>query len=217
VLLPVLDSGLGAFGTSWITEATMSREPSYWVAGGGPPNEHETDGFHRLPDRGFPRGAIFHVPRRESGQTHFALRLRELSRNPNAYGTELPVVREKDFIGPRMSLYDVPIGPGVRSKLRLYSLDPPEGEPGEVGVTFTRAGTNRSVHSSALSWTRPPCTYESCMPTYAELDLDTLSWNPEMRAGGRFDLSFWTNYADAWAFITVVDNTTQAVSVVSPR
>jgi hypothetical protein len=217
VLLPVLDSGSGVFGTSWVTEAVMSKDPSYWVGGSAPTNGHETDGFRRLPGRGFPRGAIFHVPRRESEQTHFALRLRELSRNPDAYGTELPVVREKDFAGPRMSLYDVPVGPGVRSKLRLYSLNPPKGEKGEVSVTFLRAGTNRYVLSWGLSWTRPPCTYESCMPAYADLDLDTLSWNPEMRAGGRFDLSFWTNYADAWAFITVVDNTTQAVSVISPR
>jgi hypothetical protein len=165
------------------------------VAGSAPSDGHETDGFRRLPGRGFPRGAIFHVPRRESEQTHFALRLRELSRNPDAYGTELPVVHEKDFVGPRMSLYDVPVGPSVRSKLRLYSLNPPEGEEGEVWVTFSRAGTNRYVLSWLLSWTRPPCTYESCMPAYAELDLDTLSWNPEMRAGGRFDLSFWTTYA----------------------
>ena len=217
VLLPVLDSGSGVFGSSWATEAIMSRDPTYYVASAASWDGHETDGFQRLPARGFPRGAIVHVPRRDSEMTHFALRLRELSRNPDAYGTELPVVREKDFVGPRMSLYDVPIGPNVRSKLRLYSLDPPEGEEGEVSVAFLRAGTNRYVQSWGFSWTRPPCTYESCMPAYAELDLGTLSWNPEIRAGGRFDLSFWTNYADAWAFITVVDNATQAVSVVSPR
>lgn len=51
---------------------------------------------------------------------------------------------------------------------------------------------------------------------YAELDLDTLSSNPQIGSGGRFDL-FWTNYADVWAFVSVVDNTTQTVSVISPR
>ncbi len=161
---------------------------------------------------------MVYIPRRVSEQTHLALRLREVSRNPDAFGTELPVVREKGYLGPRMHLYDVPIGPAIRSKLRVYSLDPPEGDLGEVGVTITRAGTNRVVRSGyRLQWTRPPCSYESCMPAYAELDLDPSLLDPRQPQSGRFDVYFWTNYADAWAFVTVVDNATQSVSVVSPR
>jgi hypothetical protein len=55
------------------------------------------------------------------------------------------------------------------------------------------------------------------MPAYAELDLDPLLLAPGLAASGRFDLNFWTNYADAWAFVTVVDNATQSVSVATPR
>ena len=61
------------------------------------------------------------------------------------------------------------------------------------------------------------CTYDSCVPAYAELDLDALSSDPRIGTGGRFDLTFWTNYAEVWAFVSVVDNTTQTVSVISPR
>jgi hypothetical protein len=216
VLLPVLDGGPGAFGSSWETEAMVSGEPTYYVAAGAPPDATGTAG-RRFPGRGFPNGAIFAVPRRDSGQTHFALRLRETSRNPDGYGTELPVVREKDFAGPQVSFYDVPAGPRFRSKLRIYSLNPPEGDPGAISVRLALSGTNREAGSWAPTWTRPRCTFDSCMPAYAELDLDTLSWIPEIRAGGRFDLKLWTNYANVWGFVSVVDNETQSVSVISPR
>jgi hypothetical protein len=217
VLLPVLDSGPGALGSSWETEAIVSGEPTYYVAASAPGSANDTAGFRRFSGHGFPNGAVFAVPRRESAETHYALRLRETSRNPDSYGTELPVVREKDFVGPPMFFYDVPAGPRFRSKLRVYSLNPPEGTNGQVSARLTLSGTRREVTWQPLTWMRPRCTYESCMPTYAELDLDTLSWIPEIRAGGRFDLSFWTNYANAWAFVSVVDNTTQSVSVISPR
>jgi len=216
VLLPVLDGGPGALGSSWETEAIVSTEPTYNVASVAPPDTTVTTG-RRFSGRGFPNGAIFAVPRRESGQTHFALRLRETSRNPDGYGTELPVMREKDFLDPRMALYDVPAGPRFRSKLRIYSLNPPEGDDGEVSVHILLSGTNRELGSSLLRWTRPQCTFDFCMPAYAELDLDTLSSIPAIHAGGRFDLALWTNYAKLWGLVSVVDNTTQSVSVVTPR
>ncbi|HEX7681463.1 MAG TPA: hypothetical protein VF713_25280 [Thermoanaerobaculia bacterium] len=216
VLLPVLDGGPGAFGSKWETEAIVSAEPTYYVAAVAPPNAADTLG-RRFSGRGFPNGAVFAVPRRESGQTHFALRLRETSRNPDGYGTELPVVREKDFLSFGMSLYDVPAGPRFRSKLRIYGLNPPEGDEGDVSVHILLSGTNRELGSQPLPWTRPRCTFDSCMPAYAELDLDRLSSIPEIRAGGRFDLELWTNYAKVWGFVSVVDNTTQSVSVISPR
>lgn len=215
VLLPVLDGGPGALGSSWETEAMVSTEPSFYFASVAPPDAVDSTG-RRFSGRGFPNGAIFAVPRRDSAQTHFALRLRETSRNPDGYGTELPVAREKDYFGPRMHIYDVPAGPRFRSKLRIYSLNPPEGDNGDVSITILRSGTNREVASWLLRWTRPQCTFDSCMPAYAELDLDTMS-APEIRAGGRFDLSLWTNYADIWGFVSVVDNETQSVSVISPR
>ena len=217
VLLPVLDGGPGVLGSMWETEAVVGTEPSYYVGTNAPANGNETAGFRRFSGRGFPHGAVFAIPRRESAQTHVALRLREASRNPDGYGTELPVVHEKDFASPRVTLYDVPVGPRFRSKLRVYSINPPSGDEGNVSVTLTRAGTNRYVTSRQLPWTRPRCSYESCMPAYAEVDLESLPGSPEIQAGSRFDLSFWGSYADIWAFVTVVDNTTQSVSVISPR
>jgi hypothetical protein len=211
VLLPVLDGGPGVLGSIWETEAIVGTQP-FFLAGAG----ENTTGFRRFSGRGFPHGAIFALPRRESESIHIALRLREVSRNPDGYGTELPVVHEKDFVSPRVTLYDVPVGPRFRSKLRVYSINPPMGNEGDVSFTLTRSGTNRYVTLERLPWTRPRCTYDSCMPAYAEIDLDSLS-GPEFRAGGRFDLSFQLSYADIWAFVTVVDNTTQSVSVISPR
>jgi len=106
--------------------------------------------------------------------------------------------------------------PRFRSKLRLYGLNPPDGDMGEVSVRLTLSGTNREMTSWALPGHAPRCTYDSCMPAYAELDLDTLSSNPQIGSGGRFDLTFW-HYADVWTFVSVVDNTTQTVSLISPR
>jgi hypothetical protein len=217
VLLPVLDGGPGVLGSLWETEAIVAGQPSYLVAASAPPGENDTAGFRRFSGRGFPHGAIFAIPRRESALTHFALRLREVSKSADGYGTELPIVHEKDFLSPRLSLYDVPAGPRFRSKLRVYSINPPDGDEGQVSVTVTRSGTNRYLTTEGVRWTRPRCSYESCMPAYADIDLDSLSWIPEIRAGGRIDLSLWTSYADVWAFVTVVDNATQSVSVISPR
>jgi hypothetical protein len=207
VLLPVLDSRPGVFGTRWETTAVMTDGPNYYIPSSAPASVHETDGFRPLPNAGFPNGMVVYIPRRVSAQTHLSLRLREVSRNPDAYGTELPVVRDKDFLGPAITLYDVPIGLAVRSKLRIYSLDPPEGDHGNVVLTITRAGTNRIADESIVfRWTRPPCSY-----------LDPSMLPPGVPASGRFDLNLWTNDAKAWAFVTVVDNATQSVSVATPR
>jgi hypothetical protein len=216
VLLPVLDSGPGLLGSMWETEGMIARLPSYLVGPGAPASDNDTAGFRKLAGRGFPHGAIVAIPRRESALTHLALRLREVSRNADGYGTELPVVHERDFQTSGQSLYDVPVGPRFRSKLRVYSIHRRSSDQGQATVTITRSGTNRYVLTAVLRWTAPHCAYESCTPAYADLDLDSLP-NAEVRAGGRFDLRFSVGDTDMWGFVTVVDNVTQSVSVISPR
>src|SRR5258706_9089379 len=63
MLLPVLDSGPGAFGTRWETTAVMSGEPSYYtIPPSSLPGEHETDRFRHIPRAGFPNGAVVYIP-----------------------------------------------------------------------------------------------------------------------------------------------------------
>ncbi len=54
-------------------------------------------------------------------------RIREITRQPQSAGTEVPVVRESDFRFDSILLLNVPYDAGSRAALRVWALGNPEG------------------------------------------------------------------------------------------
>ena len=95
-----------------------------------------------------------HAPRVAMG-----LRVRDLSRQLDTWGAEIPIVQESDFRSGNADLLDIPIKPGFRQMLRVYDLDPTRGpalsivssvckrEPWAPGDGVSdQIGTSRRLH-----------------------------------------------------------------------
>lgn len=231
VLFPVLFRSAGAGGSDWRTEAGISN-PMPWfvqtfnniqpiVCVTSPCGERLTprDRVH-FEGHGYPHGVALLVPRQEAETLAFTLRVRDVSREAEGFGTEVPVVREAEmFRNTEITLLDVPLDPRHRAKLRVYAfLDPayanqqnaPEGvdvallhSPGKA-ITLTGRPLVRDCARAGNS-----CAMQ---PHYAEIDL---AHDPAK--GNRADVYVHLpEGARGWAFVSVTNNTTQQVTLVTP-
>ncbi len=224
VLFPVLFDAPGANGSLWRSEAAILN-PRPWfvetyndiqpiVCIAPPCGERVAPGqFLRWSGGSYPQGVALLVPRGEADELAFSLRVRDLSRAAEGFGTEVPVVREADmFRNAGMTLLDVPLDSRYRVKIRAYVFDPLHVQTGgAVGVLIVRSDGTRTRLRADLR--RRNCAAGSCAatPLYGELDL------PAGREGARADIYLSTpDDALSWAFASVTNNGTQQVTLVTP-
>ena len=224
ILFPVLFNAAGANGSDWRSEGVVSNPNPFTVD-----NYNSIDsivcitfpcgerlspgGYARLDGGGYPRGVALLVPRPEAPLVDFALRVRDVSRQAEGFGTEVPVVREKDLVTDRpIALLEVPLDPRYRVKVRIYALDPILfDDRAKVSVLDSSTRAVKSLHLLTLTRT---CEGEACvlLPSYAELDLAPGAQNE------RVTISIeGPRGAPSWAFATVTNNATQQVTVVTPQ
>lgn len=222
ILFPVLFNAPGANGSRWLSEAAISNPNPFFVE-----NYNSIDGivcvtypcgerlspesFTRIVDGHYPRGVALLVPRPEADRLSFSLRVRDESRQAEGFGTEVPVVRERDLITDRpIELLDVPLDPRYRVKVRIYAFDPIFHN--NLGwITLTDTETRAITWEQEVRLTRD-CTGCPTTPLYAEIDL-----RPGRR-NERVVISIQgPRGAPSWAFATVTNNDTQQVTVVSPQ
>jgi hypothetical protein len=175
-------------------------------------------------DEPYPPARIFYVRRELANLLAFSLRIRDLSRQGESAGTEIPVVREKD-LATLVSLLDVPIEPEFRLMLRVYGVDYVGccsstvtfySQSGEVLRTFFM---NPQWPNGALGGLVPaPYLREGSrqfplQPAYAQLPLEQI---PELAGHDKI----WITVAAStriWAFVSVTNNETQHVTVITPQ
>lgn len=218
ILFPVILRGPGAFGSQWRSEATVSN-PAPWTVDADytlhnigpcagpcdPPFQPKS--IQRFHD-GYPRGTVMWAPRSEAEQLTLALRVRDASRQKEGFGTEIPIVRERDFFhGENIRLLDVPLDPRYRVKVRVYMIEPVLA-PALNGMVRWRTGD--MVLHAPFTLTRGDSGF-SIEPYYAEVDL------PAGAVGQRVNLEVMMPLdATGWAFATVTNNETHQVTIVAP-
>jgi hypothetical protein len=221
ILFPTLFDAPGVNGSQWVAEGAISNPNPYFVENYNslqsivcvtyPCGERlSPHSFTRLTQGRWPEGIILFASRVEAPTLHFALRVRDISRQAEGFGTEIPVVREKDmFVGTPIRLLDVPLDSRYRVKLRVYAYGPIEIEMPVVTISDAGTGAVKSRHPILL---KSSCNGCPTMPWYAELDL------PAGKEGDRVNITVGVPLATpAWAFATVTNNETQQVTVVSPQ
>jgi hypothetical protein len=214
VLFPLLLDAPGANGSHWVTEVAIAN-PQTWpvvTANTVAPFECVTTPCTELltPREKLkfsggddPHGAALLVSKPDADDLAFSLRARDISRVADGFGTEIPVVRERDLFTGTMTLLDVPRDPRYRVKLRVYAFRATDGQEGTVKYGGTTVPFR--VRSS--------CTGDDCKvtPAYAEVDL------PAGAAGERTNVYIDAPLlTDAWAFASVTNNETQQVTIVTP-
>ena len=174
-------------------------------------------------------GYFLGVDSEVASQVRFNLRVQDLSRQSETWGTEIPVVRESEALTGSSSLINVAVGPGFRQTLRIYDFD--SALDASVMVRFYAVeSTNRtpirdqhSVMPDRLLLELPVAlrTADSgqgrtAHPGYADL-LDFGS-RPELAGLDAVTIEI-TPFGEMryWAFASVTNNETQHITVVTPQ
>ena len=172
-------------------------------------------------------GAFVYLPKIPSDRMGMSLRVRDLSRNAQNFGTEIPLVIDADYHGIAnvpLQLVDVPTDPKYRATLRIYG---PGQEPvSGVRVQVFSKSTGALIEEYQVDLQGIVTAFFDPFPlhpAYAQLDPLT----PAVRASGervrialyarQFSVVIPPPAIPLWAFITITNNETQQVTTISPK
>jgi hypothetical protein len=222
ILFPVLFEAGGARGSHWVSEAAIANRRPWYVETWNEVVPYECitapcgerispSSSVAFDGAGYPYGIALVAPRAESEHLAFSLRVRDTSGEGYGYGTQVPVVRERDMIrNADLTLLDLPVDPQHRTKIRIYVFDSDDRDA-SVGIhQLPYRGSGPSEEQ--IVRLRRTCAGASCAatPAYGELDLRA------GEAGERVSVYITTGAGTlAWAFASVTNNETQQVTVVA--
>ncbi|HEX8155166.1 MAG TPA: hypothetical protein VF698_18685 [Thermoanaerobaculia bacterium] len=155
-----------------------------------------------------PRGALFQVPRSVADQLTFTATVLDESRQAISLGAELPIVREDEFRTAPLEFVDVPLRADYRLTLRVYALDVAGEAP--VAVEMFDAESNRLVGSTTARLTRQAHDEAA----FVQLDSALPHPNGVSRVRVRVGSSGVT---PIWAFLSITNNDTQQVTILTPQ
>jgi hypothetical protein len=245
-IAPTIEPVPGAFGSRWSTQllfrnATSSQvgvrgpicPPVFILAPCGPEVVLAPDSVftaYASPSPGV--ASIFvYVPKSAAGSIPMSLKIRDLSRQLETWGTAIPIVRQSEFRN-HLELLDIPIASkviflppinapatGFRATLRIYAADsspvpvrlriyPLEGNS-QVALVDTRLQLSGIVSLAPILFPTVP----------GFVQVGSLDQYPELGAGGRVRLVIDTELPEStpiWAFVSLTSNATQHVTIVAP-
>ena len=176
-------------------------------------------GWAQGPDAGFnsPHGVLIYYSPEDAGNLHFHLRIRDISRQTESAGTELPVVREAEFRSEPIHLLDVPTHPLFRTHLRLYGLD---SVGGSFLVSFFDQETDMLLAQETVAMQVSPVhlLVPPAFPDYVEI-AGLHHRHPVLLESERVRVAIEPLMPTSrfWAFISVTNNETQQVTLVTPQ
>lgn len=161
------------------------------------------------------------------------LRVRDMNREDTSWGTEVPIVRERDLRLEVVHLLDIPTDPRYRVSLRIYNVAPIASARNAADYVVEvmpfepccAPGFPRQRHVRAeapsIPSTQGQLTWGT--PGYVELN-DFLSEWTDVTSRARTvrvtvrHLFFWDDPTPPlfWAFASITHNATQHVTVVTP-
>jgi hypothetical protein len=144
-------------------------------------------------------------PADHADRLHFTVRLHETSRDPDGPGTEIPVIRSRDFQKTQVWLPSIPTNSRFRSTLRVLT----EGYSVTVRVKDDTTGQLLSEQ-----------TVQRIIPTDGG-SLGMVTFDNPLAAAGvgthekvRIEAE---SQSPVWAMLTLTDNESQRVQIFTPR
>jgi hypothetical protein len=126
------------------------------------------------------------------------LRVHDVTRSDVNFGTEIPIVREGDWVNDHIVLTGVPTDSRFRNTLRIYGQ-----EPFQAVVTI---GNRAPVH---LTLSQANGLFEVPYAIWGDF--------PRDGAPVRVTIESVPNDVPMWAMITVTNNETQLISTITPQ
>ena len=173
--------------------------------------------FFQVPDAN-PSRLLF-VNRDEADRLSVHLRLFDRSRSQSDAGAEIPVVRERDLYSSALQLNGVPLSSNFRSMLRIYDLTRKDSQFRvrlyDASITNAPVPVYRELVVTASTPYEPPFNTE---PAYAAFGgFNDLLPQPGIHpAALRVEVEPLTAGSRFWAFVSITNNDTQRVTLVTP-
>lgn len=236
VLLPLYFDGVlhGAHGSEWTTSLWIRNSGSEAVqlAPWTCPETQVCAGLFPMtyalpPSRSLQRLApldvadgnpsrLLYVSQAGSDDVSFSLRFADRSRGLVDAGIDLPVIREREALYSTAQLFSVPMGLTYRALLRLYEI-------GDVSSRFRITIYPQSelevqpIHSEELTATVQGGPFPA-KAGYAQFDITGLLrlekvWPESVR----IEITPLTEGSRYWAFVSLTNNDTQFVTLVTPQ
>ncbi|MGA8806979.1 MAG: hypothetical protein WB973_03805 [Thermoanaerobaculia bacterium] len=223
ILFPVSFQGPGALGSQWVTENFISANgPAYFRDPLPCASCTQSAGINPVPltNNSNPWGHVLYALRGTTDTLNLASRIRETSRQAQTAGTDVPVVRERDF---RSSLrfMNLPVDSRYRVMLRLWAIgDGPFGnDPG-----FTAALPVSLVSTPVPFLPIPMTKIPDTAMWFGTIDVTSLLTrtpsNPntlQVYSNGYGSATVPLAFPRVWGMLSITNNDTQQVTIVSPH
>ena len=219
----------------WTTEATIYNDAPFGIdvvnvlpvlcapEGGGCPPEIPADATLRFKpaDLGqWHQGYLFAVPREVAPELRYGLHIRDLTRQAEAFGTEIDVVRDSETRSGRVVLVDIPADGRFRRTLRVYDLLAEDGLQADLRVIRER-DSRELLQMRITLRTFARCVTEPCWlpePAAFVMPLDG-PFSSDTRDDDRIrvEITPVVPLVPLWAFVSVTNNASQHVTTSSPQ
>jgi hypothetical protein len=229
VLIPLFVSGSlpGAFGSLWTTQLTVRNESDDSVVvtnlpiglcGLCPPSEPRSTFSLPLFVHNPNAGTFLYIGSPGAGKVTFTLRVQDVSRQAQTWGTAVPVVRERDVHSDTLQLLDIPTDRRFRTTLRVYDFDTPDNR--SVRLRIYALNGNTPLVDTTLTLQGPRQDYPSFPDRPASAMIgDLVTAFPQLVIAGRLRIVIdsVTSGVRFWAFVSVTNDETQHVTVIAPE
>lgn len=222
LLLPVFIEGEvnGAEGSRWVTELRgVHRGTDVARVTGDPAAEAGTVSGRTAftPSVSTARqgaGRFLYVAEEDINTVVLNLRARDVARQAENLGTEIPIVSAGQTFagGAEIALVNVPLETQYRQKIRIYDFD---GRAQTVTVRIYGSDLSTPLITRQLALVAGDADRDyPAYPAQADLDLHLL---PELSATGRVTVVVDTPQGGRfWAFAAITNNETQLITTVTP-
>jgi hypothetical protein len=230
VLLPITlaQPVPGAFGSLWATDLRVYAQggnvffiqfndclsclPTYVVPAG------ETRALPVGRGATQPLGTMVSVSKDSIDRAIFNLRITDLSRQALTWGTELPVVREKDFRTTAITLINVPTDSRFRQALRVYDLNQEvRVAPARFNVQFFDMDSDSMLAEREYRAVRD-IEGPGRIPAWVQLT-DLVHEFPQLSDAQHINIVITPIDAGTrfWAFVSITNNEAQSVTTITPQ
>lgn len=158
-------------------------------------------------------GAFIYVPNAADERVMMALRVRDVSRVAQGFGTEIPMVPDRDF-RKTVHLIGVPTDSRYRATLRIYG---DTSAPMRANVRVFAEDSSALIEERSVDLSGIVTTMSVEFPEHpAYTALDPLS-NAVRAAGARVRIAVTSESGEPlWALLSITNNETQQVTTIAP-
>jgi hypothetical protein len=159
-------------------------------------------------------GAFIYVPSRMARDVITKVRVHDTSRDDAAFGVGIPAVSALDFAAT-VRLAGIPTDARFRSTLRVYAYDARNFGPVTLRVRDAADGTLLATAPVALNALDP--SDAALFPASAQLSLDAIIAPLRSHPRLRIDITDSDAVRPIWAFVSITNNQTQEITLVTPQ